>query len=390
MAGETLGYDVFDSGPPMRLERILGLRSPGRPSTALRLAVVLTVAWVPLVAFTVVQTLLGPGPGLVSFLSDCGVNVRVFLAIPALVLAESDCLPWLHRIVRQFIDAGVVPGADAARFQLALSSTRRLLDSWIAEVAVLAVAFAISIGLIFLVPRHILPAWYHGVEGAPMALSLAGWWHSLVTLPLLLVLFLGWLWRMAMWARFLWRVSRLDLQLIPGHPDHSGGLRFVSLCLQRFRLIGFAMGAVLAGAVANRVVFEGARVRDFEPQIVALVCVVLAVFVLPLTVFMEKLRDTRRRGICEYGALAASLGQQFEHKWLRPGTVDAKSMTVPDFSATTDLYSIVSNVYAMRDVPFRLKDLIGPIVGALVPFIPIILFVLPLQTLLADLADLLL
>jgi hypothetical protein len=42
---ETLGYDVFDGGPPMRLERRVGLRSPGKPSLALRLLVVLTIGW---------------------------------------------------------------------------------------------------------------------------------------------------------------------------------------------------------------------------------------------------------------------------------------------------------------------------------------------------------
>jgi hypothetical protein len=31
----------------------------------------------------------------------------------------------------------------------------------------------------------------------------------------------------------------------------------------------------------------------------------------------------------------------------------------PDFSATTDLYSVAANVYAMRDLPFTLKDPIG-------------------------------
>jgi hypothetical protein len=35
VTAETLGYDVFDCGPPM-LERRLGLRSPGKPSIALR------------------------------------------------------------------------------------------------------------------------------------------------------------------------------------------------------------------------------------------------------------------------------------------------------------------------------------------------------------------
>jgi len=38
---------------------------------------------------------------------------------------------------------------------------------------------------------------------------------ALVSLPLLLVLFFGWLWRLFLWVRFLWCLSRLDLHLIP-------------------------------------------------------------------------------------------------------------------------------------------------------------------------------
>ncbi len=40
------------------------------------------------------------------------------------------------------------------------------------------------------------------------------------------------LWRIAVisgiiWARFLWQVSRIDLDLIPTHPDRSAGLGFL-------------------------------------------------------------------------------------------------------------------------------------------------------------------
>jgi hypothetical protein len=126
-----MGYDAFDCGPPMRLERLLGLRAAGRSSIALRLVVVLAVGWAPLLLLSVVT-----GPGLVSFVSDLGVQVRLLIAVPALVCAESDCLPWLGRIVRHFVDSGIVAGPDHVRFERALSSTKRLLDSWIAEAAV--------------------------------------------------------------------------------------------------------------------------------------------------------------------------------------------------------------------------------------------------------------
>jgi len=37
---------------------------------------------------------------------------------------------------------------------------------------------------------------------------------------------LRWLWRYLIWCWFLWRASRLDLHLVPTHPDRVAGLDF--------------------------------------------------------------------------------------------------------------------------------------------------------------------
>jgi hypothetical protein len=49
--------------------------------------------------------------------------------------------------------------------------------------------------------------------------TMAGWWHVFVSLPIFQFLMVRWLWRYLIWCRLLWRISRLDLQLIPTHPD---------------------------------------------------------------------------------------------------------------------------------------------------------------------------
>jgi len=86
----------------------------------------------------------------------------------------------------------------------------------------------------------------------------------LVSIPLLLVLIIGWLWRVFLWGRFLYLMEGLDLRLIPGHPDRVGGLKFVSSSLRGFRLISFALGTFVAGTVANKV-HHGASPLDFKP-----------------------------------------------------------------------------------------------------------------------------
>ena len=57
---------------------------------------------------------------------------------------------------------------------------------------------------------------------------LAGWWAGLVAMPVLQFLFLRWFFRFFIWARFLWQVSRMDLDLEPTHPDGTAGLHFLA------------------------------------------------------------------------------------------------------------------------------------------------------------------
>jgi hypothetical protein len=200
-----------------------------------------------------------------------------------------------------------------------------------------------------------------------------------VSLPILLVLFLGWLWRVVLWARFLAHVAALDLRLVPAHPDRAGGLRFISTSLEGFRLVSIAMGAMLAGPILNQVVHHGAAPSAFRRLAIGLLVSSAILFAGPLTVFIRHLREAKRHGMFTYGTLANDVGAAFEARWLRPGAVGDGVLSAQDFSATTDLYAIVANVHNMRILPFRLQDLASPVGGAALPFIPVVLLAIPLR-----------
>jgi hypothetical protein len=219
-----------------------------------------------------------------------------------------------------------------------------------------------------------------------MSYSWAGWWHALVSAPVALVLLLGWLWRIFVWGLFLFRVSRLDLDLVAAHPDLVGGLQFVGMSLRAFLLVGFAISASAAGGIAQRVLYMGTSFFSFIYVIVAVVVLNLLLFVGPVLVFGGKLVEARRRGIIEYGGLAGAVGRELERKWLDyRKSVDAGALDVGHFSATTDLYQVVSNVYQMKPFPIDTQDLIALIVVTLLPFLPALLFEIPLDEILADL-----
>ena len=382
--------ELFDGGPPRRLETALRLIRPDKPRSIRCILLVALIGWVPLLLLAALQSLLLGQDKLTYLLTDIATHARYLVAVPLLVMAEFLTLPKLGSTVRQFVFANMIRDRDRPRFESIVTSAVQLLNSKLAEILVVLLAYATVLMLIRTVPLNVIPDW-NLLAHEPLHFSWAGWWHLLVTMPLALSVLFGWLWRLFLWGLLLWRVSRLDLDLVPAHPDLSGGLQFVGASLRAFLLISFAFGAAVAGGVANRVVHQGMSLFDFKYAIAALVVAILILFVGPLAVFTTDILRARRRGIFEYGALASTLGHQMEQRWIAPGsTVDESSLNAPDFSATTDLYQTVSNVYQVKSLPVDLQDLIALLISTLLPFLPVLLFEMPLDVILPDLVKLLL
>jgi len=389
MSTDALKLDphVFENGPPLRLQRLIGLVEPGRLRVGKRALLAAVIAWVPLAVLALTESILTSRSVAQEFFSDLGVYGRYLLAVPFLVLAEGDCIPRFENVVRHFVDSGLVVDSDMGRYRHAVTSTQRFLNSIYDEIIVLVLAYAVVVAVLFYLSVDLVPPWQRGNSGH---LSAAGWWHILISVPLLLVLIIGWLLRLVMWGRFLFLMSRLDLHLLPSHPDHVGGLKFVSTSLRGFRFISFALAAIVAGGVGNRVLYHGSELKSFKNLVIVLIVLILLLSAGPLTVFVRRLRQAKKQGIFEYGALANRFGGQFESKWLTSkAVVDPEILTQPDFSATTDFYSVVANVYEMRDVPFKAKDLIAPVLPAVVPFIAVALLTIPFQLVIDTLIKLL-
>jgi hypothetical protein len=349
------------------------------------------VAWLPLPLLAAVQGAdLGPSTH-GSFLLDVPVHARYLVALPLLVAVEPWCLGQLAAVVAHFVRGGLVVDADLPRWDALVASARRRLDGRGLEVVLALAAFAgaVLVGDLYHPPGT--STWMtHGPGGGH---TLAGWWRTLVSQPLFLLTVLAWLWRVWVWARFLWGVSRLELRLVPAHPDLAAGLRFVALSLRAFAPVAFAFGCVAAGTLAGQIVGgeQPAAEAAYTPAVLASGAAVLVLFAGPLCAFAGPLYRARVQGILQYGALATALGRRFEERWLSPGAaVDADALAAPDFSATTDLYSIAANVRQIAIIPAGVIDMVMLVVAAVLPFIPLVFMVMPLSTLLKRVAGVLL
>src|SRR6185369_14990346 len=112
---------------------------------------------------------------------------------------------------------------------------------------------------------------------------------------------LRWYFRLFIWTRFLWQVSRIELSLVPTHPDRVGGLGFLTRSVYAFIPIAVAHGALLAGLISNRIFFVGATLLEFKSQIAVLVVFMMGVVFGPLLVFAPQLAQAKRSGDREYG-----------------------------------------------------------------------------------------
>ncbi len=202
------------------------------------------LAWVPLLVISAAENNVWSADGTgVPFLRDIEIHARLLVALPLLIIAELVVHQRMRPVVIQFIDRGLVSEAVRPRFDAAIASAMRLRNSITAEVVLITLVYAIGVGLVWRTQVAMdVASWYGvGVDGI-LHPTKAGWWMGLVSLPLFQFILLRWYFRFFIWARFLWHVSRIELSLIPTHPDRCGGLGFLSSICYAFSPLLAAQG----------------------------------------------------------------------------------------------------------------------------------------------------
>jgi hypothetical protein len=335
------------------------------------------IGWLPLALICLVQARIQPWAGLEAFLADRAIHCRALIAASCLIVGRASAYAKLSRIYNYFLDADIISPEDRPSFEAVIASTRRLEASRWAVLVAIVVAYCLVLALVASKPA--LPAWHMGPVTWRLPYSAAGWWHVLVSLPMLIVLLLGWFWRLALWARLLWLASGARLDLVPSHPDRSAGLRFVGYSVRAFAPIGFALGVIFAGTLANTVAREELPLTTYRNVGLGLLTFVIVVFSAPLVVFVRPLMLAWQRGIHDYGAFAHGLGQGFERKWLTGAKPTPPALGMPDFSALNDLYQCAGTVYTVRVLPIDLQSTLLLGVSTVSPILVVAVSSLPLD-----------
>ncbi len=383
---EPPDFSLVLGGPLYQIWRRAHLSGSSLELLKRRVVVLSLVAWLPLLVLSLAQGHAWGAGVKLPFLCDVEMHVRLLVAVPLLILAELVVHRRMRPMMRQFLDRGLIPDKARAAFDAAIASAMRLRNSVTAEVLLLALVYVVGVGFIWRTQVALdVPSW-HGVpvDGA-LHPSLAGWWLGCVSLPLFQFLLLRWYFRLFIWARFLWQVSRLNLQFVPTHPDRCCGLGFLAMVSQAFMPLLLAQGAVLSGMIANHIFFAGAKLPEFKMELIGLVAVMVFAVLGPLLIFAPKLMAAKLAGLREYGTLAQRYAREFDHKWLRGGAPAGEAFIgSADIQSLADLGNSFDVIKGMRLVPFTMQTVLQLSVATLLPVGPLLLTVIPLEQLLGQ------
>jgi hypothetical protein len=209
-------------------------------------------------------------------------------------------------------------------------------------------------------------------------------WYWMVCMPLFRFLMLRWLWRLALWCFFLWRVSRLELRLVPTHPDRAGGLGFLEVVQTEFTPLVLAISATQSASLAQDIALGKMKFEAIYPGVAVVLLVDAVLFLGPLFIFFRKLWRCKVKGLSDYSALAERYVNEFDRKWLGADPAPGEPLLgTADIQSLADLSNSVSIVRDMRLVPISPGILTYLAVAALLPLLPLVLFKYPIEDLLA-------
>jgi len=329
-------FSLVLGGPLFQLLLRSHLSSDSLTLVARRIIVFVVITWVPLLALAAHDGHLLDGDVAVPFVRDLETHIRFLVVVPLLLAAELVVHRRLMPVVRAFLDRNLIREADDERFDAAINSAFRLRNSVPVEVLLFALVYGVGVLIVWRHTALDVSTWYAHVSAGSRWLYSAGIWYAYVSLPIFQFLLLRWYWRLYIWIRFLWQVSRLELSLVPTHPDLLGGLGFL----------------------AN------------------------TVFAFSVLVFSPQLSRAKRQGLLEYGALAERYVRDFDGKWLRRGAQESEPlMGSADIQSLADMGNSFAVVRTMRLAPIGRDAVLELAACVLVPLAPLLLTIMPVEDL---------
>jgi hypothetical protein len=368
-------FSLLEGGPFYRLARRCGLPAGDKGLAWLGIALAV-ITWVPLFVLAALEGHLTSGSS-VPFLSSHVTYARLLIAIPLFFVAEAQFNLRVRQTIRELVGTVVRP-EQRPRFDALLELSTRRRDSWLADGFAIVVTLLLSFtGAGTGLPKGVT-SW---LEYAPGDLTAAGWWYFAVSLPISRFLICRWAVHLLRWGRLLWRLSRLDLELFPTHPDRAAGLAGLGIAQVALWPLAAGTSAMVVTVFAEEVLIAGAAVQSFAMPLMGLLALTAMLLVAPLCLFTPRLFDVKQRGLLQYGELAQQYVREFDTKWLRGGARREEILGSADVQSLADLSGSFDIIRSMRFVPIVPVQVLTIVFAAAVPMLPLVFFVVSLDQL---------
>lgn len=373
---------LFRGGPVYRAQLTARLINEGEWNHVRRVIIAVAVAWVPLVQLT---AFFNPS-GLGSLLTSYRVYSRAFIAIPVLLLGQQFMESRFRMTVRAIIDAHLLREREQRRMDEIVASVIRLRDSFLPEALILILLVVHTVtafkGLVDATP------WLSYGTPPDLHLTAAGWYAVVVSTTIFQFLLGLSLWKWLLWTIFAFRLSTLNLNLVPTHPDGHGGLGFLGLTPVAFAPVSFAAATVIGATWRHDILEHGVKLMSFRLDAIVLAILVAVIALGPLAFFVPRLTELRLQGILDYGALGQIQSVDFHEKWIRlRAGHETEFLAAPESSSLADFGSASQKVAELKPFPADRGALIALAISVAVPMLPVILAVIPLIIVLKDLLN---
>jgi hypothetical protein len=383
-ADDSLSFPLVSGDLPFRLQRRLGLIPPDGLGLVRRAVFWSMLGWLPVAvwAFFVGRAL--PGAAAEPMLVHFGIHARLLVAVPLLILAEGPANALTARLLPHLVHSGIVPPAALASFRAALAATARLRNATMPWIVILGVVVAFATTSEIVHRAHEVE--WAGAGAVDAGPGFGGLWYLYVGRTIYLALVLAWLWRIALLTVLFWRIARLDLSIVPTHPDRTGGLAFLERLPTAFATVVLAIGTVVASRWAHDAVYHGLALLSLKVEMIAFVVACVVVFPLPLLAFAGPLKRAKKQALLDYGALVGRHGRLVRERWIegKPLADDAV-LNAAELGPVADTGALFDAVKAMRTVPVGKTAILPIAAAAAAPLLAVLAIQMPVKDILLKL-----
>ncbi len=378
---DSIPFSLFEGDFLTRLFQRMGMGSYRTGHLAMRALCLVLLTWGVLAGLSIWAGVHWTQDKGKNFFFDFAAYGQLLLGLPMFLIAERVIDFQTREAARCFLTTGVVEPGDAVRLLRINWRLRELRQSIWPDVLCLVTGYALTAAWMIPEMYNDRVTWHAMVRlGGHQILTAPGIWEFIVVGPLTTYWWLRWAVKVWLWTWYLYQVSQLRLNLVPSHPDSTGGLGFLSDAQTKFGWVILAYGmSYVAPTILYKVKFEEASMFVLANWGYAAGFVIGAplLFTLPLFMFTRQLFHAKSHALEVLQERSMERAKAFEEKWLKAcSSGNYELMSGSDLAGLNALNQVYDHIHKMRVVPFDLRsfgELVGSALGPMIPLLPYVI-----------------